>query len=170
MTEPRRIAVVNDYPGIIAVLKERWRETGMSLATLDKLVGAPNGFSGKIFGDACVRRLPADLIAPYFEVLALSAHVWTDPEAEEKIKPRWEQRDRADYNANRLAKVGERTINRMLPLIAGELGKRGGHAKFANMTESQIRRHQRRAGKRRWAKKQPKPPRRRRVEQTAAQV
>jgi len=157
MTEARPIATVSTYDEMIEALRARKAELAISNETLDRLTQWAPGYAGKVLGDAQSRRLGPLTLWEMLAALGVGlqlVEVMTAEELATRFGDKIVSRNGLQAReANRLAKLGRRAVNRALPEIVRELGKRGGKARMANMTKRQMRQHQRRAGKARWRKK-----------------
>lgn len=159
MTDARTIATVTGYDEMIAALRARKAELAISNETLDRLVGWADGYAGKVLGDTQSRRLGPLTLWQAFAALGLGVklvEVTTADELATRFGDKIVGRNGLQAReANRLAKLGRRAINRAFPQVMQEMQKRAGKARMASMTKRQLRQHQRRAGKARWRKKLP---------------
>jgi hypothetical protein len=141
MTEALPIAIVTDHNGMVDAFRARKEALNLSDAALEARANLTAGHVGKLLG-----AVPAK----HMGILSQWAIAWALGLKVVLIGVFRMQRRRPDYGAKRLAQVGQRTITRMVPVIAREIGSRGGKARMALMTPDQLRRHQRKAGLARW--------------------
>lgn len=176
MTEPRIIATIdarNGYDGLVAALKARSDEKGLTRLKLDELSGMAEGWSGKVLGAAQIHQFGMAGIAAMCFALGLCIDLREDPEQEALMRPHWERGETRQARPNRLPRLGKTAINRFLPDVAREMGRRGGsrpmpskslrHASRAgskggkarkrNMTRLQRQEAARKAAVARWAKR-----------------
>jgi hypothetical protein len=147
---PQIIATIdarNGYDGLIVALRARVAEIGLNQRLIDELSGLTPGLTGKLLGAACPTKFGFSSLLPIMATLGLRFGVMVDPEQEALMKPHWEPGQAMQRRPKRLARLGETTIKRMFPIVASEMGKRGGKARMRKMTPEQLRRHQQRAGK-----------------------
>lgn len=176
MTETRIIATINaknGYDGLQAALKARSDEKGLTRSKLDELSGMAEGWSGKVLGAAQIHQFGMAGIAAMCFALGLCFELREDPEQEELMRPHWERGETRQARPNRLPRLGKTAINRFLPEVAREMGRRGGSrpmpahalkhaskraskggkARKRNMTRLQRQQAARKAAVARWAKR-----------------
>jgi len=88
----RRLAVVSDYAGLVAVLRARADALNVSNLTLDDVTGLPSGYCGKVLGLKRNRTLGRLSLGLVLQSLGLRLAVLEDPEALARVKPRLEPR------------------------------------------------------------------------------
>lgn len=173
MTEPRILATIdarNGYDGLIIAVRARVAEVGLNSRALDELSGLTPGYSGKLLGAARTHSFGMDGLLAMFATLGLKMSIEIDPEQEAVMRPHWEPGQALQRRPNRLARLGETTIRRVLPAVAREMGRRGGRnasllsgqqasrskggkARARKMTKLQRRESARKAAVARWAKR-----------------
>jgi len=69
---PRQLAVVHDYAGLQAALRERCAKLGISRLELDRRAGLAEGHAGKLLGAGQVKRFGHVSLGSVLEVLGLA--------------------------------------------------------------------------------------------------
>jgi hypothetical protein len=150
MTEALPIAIVTDHNGMVDAFRARKEALNLSDAALEARANLTAGHVGKLLGAVPAKHMGILSQWAIAWALGLKVVLIEDADAMALHAENADQRRRPDYGAKRLAQVGQRTITRMVPVIAREIGSRGGKARMALMTPDQLRRHQRKAGLARW--------------------
>jgi hypothetical protein len=101
-------------------------------------------------GDRC---LTVEAVLEISRAFGIKGVFVIDPDAAAEMAPDWGQRDAKRAHARRLAPVGKMTLQRMLPAVAGEYGRRGGVARMAKMTPDARRAFSLAAARARWRHK-----------------
>jgi hypothetical protein len=173
MTEPRIIATIDarsGYDGLIVAVRARVAETGLNSRMIDELSGLTAGYTGKLLGGARIELFGMASLLAISATLGLAFDVKIDPEQEALMRPHWEPGKLMQRRPNRLARLSEATIRRVLPSVASEMGRRGGKsvcnpsakhaarskggkARKRNMTKLQRQQSARKAAVARWAKR-----------------
>lgn len=144
MTEPRRIAVVSDYDGLIAALKERAAELELTNQTLDEITGLHSGYVGKLFGPRQGRSLGGVSFGLMLQALGLAIVVVEDEKALATVSGRHDKRKRvAPMHA------AARTLIK-IPVASTRQARRMARKRWANTTPKQRRAAGRKAAKSRW--------------------
>jgi hypothetical protein len=86
------IAVVASYDDLVAALRGRLNETGMTYETAENLSGLQPGYISKVLGPRHVRTLGHVSLTLLLGVLGVKLAVIEDAEQTERMKPRWEPR------------------------------------------------------------------------------
>jgi hypothetical protein len=102
MVEPRQLAIVDDYEGLVAALRRRIADLGTTMAVIDQVAGIPDGYTQKLIGRAPVKRLGVISLGPVLGALGLKLAVVVDVEHEARIRSRltpdrWSPRQRQRY-------------------------------------------------------------------------
>lgn len=146
MTEPRRIAIVSDYDGLIDALRKRIGELGLTNQTIDEITGLQPGYSGKLLGDAQIKKLGPLSFGTMLQALGLALVVVEDHAALARVAGRHEKRERPPVL---LTNVRRR---RATWLYNSRAGRRNGRKSWTNRTERQRQKHIQRMNKARWKK------------------
>ena len=86
-------------------------------------------------------------------VLGIRGVFFIDPVLAAEMASEYGTRDARKAHARRLASVGKVTIKRLLPVVAGEYGRRGGKARMQKMTARMRRRFAKAGAAARWQKR-----------------
>lgn len=151
---------MNDYPPIrcyddlIDAMRARVAELGITMQTLDELSGLQPGYSAKLLGPARIKTLGPMSFDALLGALALELVPQSDINAAQKMEARWEARERPIPSVGkRLSMAAER---RFTPLIAREMGRRGGkksaEIRMTEWPQEKRRRIAKKAAKARWRK------------------
>jgi hypothetical protein len=145
MTEPRVIATIdarNGYDGLIVAMRARVAETGLNSRMIDVLSGLTPGYTGKLLGAAQIEQFGMASLLAISATLGLCFDVKVDPEQEALMRPHWEPGQYMQRRNQRLVRLGKTAINRVLPEVMRELGKR----RVGELTDQQRRALGRKAG------------------------
>jgi hypothetical protein len=117
-----------DYDSLVAALRERAAAIGLSFAQIDELANLAESGTAKYLSDLRVKTLGLQTFFAITETLGIRAIFVEDERLLEQMRPHWRRRDEGKaHRASPLAKrLGQATIARVLPVIARELGRRGG--------------------------------------------
>lgn len=148
MTEPRTLGVVRTKDEIINALNAWRAELGISLETLDKIAGLPDGYSAKLLNFPPTK----NVIAPSFDYLhgglCVEYVMRVDEKALAKLLQRMTQRDLKGAHAKPLSIKNQRAS---LSDIMGRLGKRGAKARKRKLYPEERQTIAKRGAKSRWA-------------------
>jgi hypothetical protein len=95
MLDDRVLATVINYDGIIAVVRGRMRELGITNATLEHIAGLPDGYIAKLLGASRIRNLGPNSFDGIVQGLGMKLIAVEDAKATEKMRPRWTQRKKS---------------------------------------------------------------------------
>jgi hypothetical protein len=90
----RQIAVVGDYSGLIAALRDRCEALNVSNAMLDEVAGLPSGYVGHVLGVRPSRQLGRLSLGLVLGALGVKLIVAEDPEVLERVRGRLVKRRR----------------------------------------------------------------------------
>lgn len=133
--------VANDYDGMIEIVRYRVDELQTTHEQIDAVSGLHGGYSGKILAPVPIKSMGKVSLGPMLQTLGLALIVVRDDEAFQKIKDRLAKRERPRREPAIAGSV--RPIWLFRKKKAREMGKR----RFSLMTDSERKRHQRKAGK-----------------------
>lgn len=151
MSEEKRIASVCDYDGLIAALRTRKAELGLSDSFLDELTGLQSGYTGKIFGPKQVKKLGPVSLGLLLQALGLKIVLLEDPETLAKHRERHEKRDeRRVHLGNHAKPLSMKSLARMNKHTFRAAGKRGGLASLVTMAAEERTARAQRAARARW--------------------
>jgi hypothetical protein len=88
----RQLAIISDYQGLIAVLRERAEQLDVSNETLDGVTGLASGYTGKIMGRKGHKPLGRLSLGLMLQALGLKLAVLEDPEQLARMRPRLTKR------------------------------------------------------------------------------
>jgi len=95
MLDERALATVRDYDGMIAAIRARMLEIGVTNETVDALTGLAGGYVGKLLAPSRIRNLGPHSLGAMLQSLGLKLIVVEDAETSKKMRPRWTQRKKA---------------------------------------------------------------------------
>jgi hypothetical protein len=95
LPDERRLSEVTDYDGMIAALRERMREIGVTNETIDALTGLQSGYVGKLLAPTRIKNLGPTSFGLMLQSLGLKLIVVEDAENTKKMQPRWVKREKA---------------------------------------------------------------------------
>ena len=88
-----RSITCSDYAALLAAVRARMAETGITYATLDHIAGTSAGYAQKILGPRPVKTFGPVSMSLILGALALKVTLSVDEEAEERMRPRWVPRE-----------------------------------------------------------------------------
>jgi hypothetical protein len=141
--------LIADYDAMIAALKARAAERGVSYGQLDQLAGTPDGYAGKVFGPSQTKKLGFQSFWYYLQALGLGLAFVENPEALAARQHLHGGRNACQARAGgHTGPVGRHAIRRVLRHLASA----GGRASFAKKSATERRHHQQRAANALWKK------------------
>ena len=148
------IAEATNYDEMLAVLRARKIQLGLTDAMVDYLTGLHSGYAGKLFGPGNFKTLGPVSMGPVLTVLGVKMLIVEDAEAMKLLEGRRERRERPAVIPSRLSIAA---IEKFMPDVARAMSARGsakgGQNRAANMTPAQRSRAARKAVKARWKQK-----------------
>jgi hypothetical protein len=142
------IGEFSDYDGLIDRLRERAAALGVPYRVLDELTGLGEGGTAKYLADLHLKHLSIRSMLRITSALGVKAVLVIDEGLVREMRPLWDMSRRA--RAKRLAPLGQRTVQRVLPEVAKEMGRRGGSARMQKLSPHLRRRLARLAARARW--------------------
>jgi hypothetical protein len=136
---------VTHYAELLAVVRARVAELGISHSTLDNVAGPPPGTAGKILAPVPTKRMGALWLFLVFGAIGLGVAVCEDGEALERVRSRLERRTERN--------VRVRSSLRMCVMDGDFIrfrGRKGGLARAARMSDQQRSKAARHAARARW--------------------
>lgn len=88
MSEPKSLATVRDYDGLIAAIRARREELDVSLQTIDEVSGVQSGYAGKLLCNPPMKHLGPMSLGVILGTLGLMLVVVEDPEALARVRGR----------------------------------------------------------------------------------
>ncbi len=122
MTEPRIIAEVKDYAGLVLALRGRIAELNVAGETIDDVAGLPLRYTMKLLAPIQKKTIGRVSLGPLLGTLGIKLHVVEDPEVFERIRPRLVPRKDGRRNAGEqmLASKGRRKpFNVLRAILSG---------------------------------------------------
>ena len=143
-------ATIHDYDGLIAALRARIDEIGVSYDDLETLCGFTRGHLSKILGPVRVKNIGLQTLLILIGGLALRFRLEPDLEAAQAMAHRWERRD----ELRRRLGIRKRFSPEVRAKIMSEIGRMGGAVpKRFRMTDKQRSRIAKRNIRKRWEKR-----------------
>lgn len=153
MTEPRHLAVVDDYSGLIAVVRGRVEALNVPVDPLEEYMGLTRGHLGKILGLAETKRIGLFTLWKMFEALGLKMVIAEHLDLPATIEEMGEKYRPSAPQARR-GRMRKRMSPAVIAASAREMGHKGGSMpKRFRMSPKQRSRLARRAVKARWNKR-----------------
>ena len=91
----RVVGEVSDYDGMIGAIRARMLELGVTNETIDNITGLQSGYVGKLLGPTPIKNLGPQSFGVMLQSLGLKLIVVEDLETSEKMRPRWQKREKA---------------------------------------------------------------------------
>lgn len=113
---------IRDYDELVAALRSRMDEIGISYEDLEDLCGLTRGHISKVFGPIRAKNIGMDVLLLLMGGLALRARLEPDLEAAHAMEHRWERR--AEFC--RRVGIRKRFSPEMRAKIMSEIGRIGG--------------------------------------------
>jgi hypothetical protein len=148
MSEIEPNAVARDYVELVDRLRERKAELGLSDAFVEEqlLLGA-GGFT-KYLG-RCPTKTINGKLGDFLEVLGLQLRVEPNPEAEARMRSRWEQRDNSRVHPSR-RRVSQAVMEIARPLVLEAMSKAANEARTRMLPGKQRAAIARKAARAKW--------------------
>jgi hypothetical protein len=138
-----------DYDDLRAALRARCEALNISRLELDRISGIANGYSSCVLSDTARKHIGAQTIGPLLAALGLKLLVVEDPDMVAKYTVRAEPRFGSMAHTN-TRQLGRTTMHRAKIALLTEFGRRGGHARFAKLSDAERTELGRRGAAKRW--------------------
>jgi len=167
------LAHISCYNELVAAIRARKDQLGLSNDALDDLASMPRGWAGKVLGPSHSKGIGAVTLEAYLMVLAFDLVMVTNRTKLRAMKPDYRGRVTAQLRANHpLTKAAFSRVQKILSergiaalKAAGRLAyisSLGGRSRMASMTPQERQELGRKAARARWANQRRLPSRRRR--------
>jgi hypothetical protein len=165
VTQRQEIGTFTDYPSLVALLRRRKDELGLSDAALEQLGEFAPGQVNKMLGPSLEKSLGKITLPIMLDCLGLSGVLYVDPRKVERMSPLWaDEGKRRDANVREEhTRVSKVTIRRARQAVLNENASKGGRAAWANKSPALRRRLMRALAKKRYVRTSPQKPANRRV-------
>jgi hypothetical protein len=140
--EPRVIATVDSYEGMLKALRSRATELRLAGDSFDEFVGLPRGYTQKVIGIRPVRRLGMTSFGPVLSGLGLRCLLVEDEETTRRLKERLPPRNSSYVRGAPSIVLTVRYFKR--------IGRKGAQARVDNSTKEQRQAWARKAAIARW--------------------
>jgi hypothetical protein len=148
MSEPRQLGIARDADQLVAILRARAAELGLSLTSADDVAGLCRGYTQKIL--AGTRFLGRTSVGPVVQTLGVMIAVLEDPDTLQRNTARVERRTKGpELGSVRAIRTQARPAWLFTPSRAKEAAK----IRWENVTAKARSRICRRAARARWAKR-----------------
>jgi hypothetical protein len=147
------IASFTDYDSLVAALRARIGEVGLSYAALEQIVGMCEGQVAKYLSDARVKQLSVGSLLLISEAVGVRGILVADERLMKKYRRLYTSRDGAKVHARRRAPLGAVTLRRVMSPVAAEMGRRGAIARNSKLTPEVRRELARAAARARWQRR-----------------
>lgn len=164
MSEPRQIAIVTDYDGLVAACRARADALNISRDTIDEVAGLPKGYTSKALmiepfggksatgGRLSSRNLGRVSLGPMLGALGIALVVVEDAEALAKVSGRMTKRNKSQVRCLNAKPLSIDAVEDFKTSYFRTLGAQGGRARIVR-TDSLRRKQIAEAGARaRWQK------------------
>ena len=95
MLDERRLGEICDYDGLIAAIRARMRELGVTNETIDSITGLQSGYVGKLLAPSRIKNLGSMSFGVMLQSLGMKLIAVEDKKTSEIMRSRWTQRKKA---------------------------------------------------------------------------
>lgn len=88
------LAEIRNYDDLHRALRARVDEVNISRTAIDELSGLPDGYAGKLLGNAQVKKLGPLSMGALLQALGLKLHLVEDTDQSARMCERWKERQR----------------------------------------------------------------------------
>lgn len=148
MSEPRRIAVVNGYPGLVSAIRARKAELGMSDRELEEIAGLAPGTTPKYLAPGASKTLGQVTLGRILRALGLELIVSENAEQTAKIAELYTRRNESQVRVKAMHS-GHAQRNGLRRFLR-EIGRIGGKNSRKRIGRRAARKLARRAARARW--------------------
>lgn len=145
-------AVIRDYDDLIAAMRERQAELGISNADFEVIAGLPLGYLSKLLGPARVKAFGPMSFSAVLGTLGLALTVTEDAEAVKRIAGRYRRCEKRKAHG----RPNARRLTKDFRAFFQAIGSLGGKARMVKMTPMERRRVAQLGAEARWSKKRRK--------------
>jgi hypothetical protein len=159
MASESSIAGIENYDGLVAAFRALKSELGLTDKALEALALFPDGWTGKVLGGAQIRGIGPKTLDGLLDVLCCDITLVPNADKIARLESRRANLEnngksvRPMPRAQRRALIGKRTMQRVLPAVMSEMGKRGAAVTNALLTKRQRSLAARHAARARWGRK-----------------
>lgn len=143
MTE-RRLGEVKDYDGMIAAIRARMTEIGVTNETMDALTGLQSGYVGKLLAPTRIKNLGPQSFGLMLQSLGLKLIVVVDDVTSAKMQERWNKREKA-APIRAMASIPRATW-----LFTSRSGRRAAKGRAEKLSQKHLSKLGRKAVRSRW--------------------
>lgn len=143
------IATIRTHDDLIEALRAAKVMRGLSNDFCDERGGLTRGHTDKVLGPTRAKSLSPMIFDLLTEIFAVQFVMVPNPEAEARMKPRWEERDTSNVRISS-HRVSQAVLERAKPHVIRDLAKAGGKASGAMRTGSHGSEIMRKIAKRGW--------------------
>jgi hypothetical protein len=143
------------YDDLVERIRERAASIGLSYSVVDSISNLAEGHTGKVLADLRAKQMGVGTLLAITRTLGIRGMLYVDPALVKEISPQWEQRDTLKAHPRSAKRFGQRTMARVLPTIAAEMGRRGG-ARRRELPAEERRRLAQQASWARWRRRDPR--------------
>jgi hypothetical protein len=140
------------FPELLQAIRERIAELGITLSTVDEIVGLPSNYAAKLMCDPPMRRASPFTLFLIIEGLGLKMFLREDAETLSRVQTRLEQSKRSKPRAIRAVSTNKIVRIHLTPDFMKQIQRKGGYARAQRMTPAQRSKAARRAVRARWEK------------------
>jgi hypothetical protein len=145
---------VTSIEELLAALRARRDEIGITNESIDSIAGLPDRYASKLLSPDPSRSFGEMSLGSILGALGLgiaTVVIHEDPEQTARVSHRWTQRKRPHYRLGK-PRIGEALIERAKPAVLRDLSKLGNSARQAMLPAKQRSAIARKAARARWRK------------------
>jgi hypothetical protein len=145
------LATVRSYPELVEAFRTIKARLGLSNDWCDQACDWAGGFTDKVLGPTQNKNISPLTFSMLCQIFAVKFTMEIDMDAVRKMEATWQKR--AERNVRIVeSRISQKLIERAKPHVFSEMGKRGGPARAACLTDKHRSKIARKAAKSRWKK------------------
>ena len=119
---------------MIELIKARMRACGLTCQRMDELCNFGSGYTGKVLGGAQTKGVGMVGFMAIAETLGIKAVFVVNEALTEQMREHWAAPVNDRIRASKRARIGEKMLERVLPAVASEMGRRGQRKVFCSLS------------------------------------
>lgn len=149
----RLLATVQDYDGLVAALRNRAGELGLTFELIDLVAGFTARYASKVLGPSKTKNIGRMSFDALLGTLGLKVVLIEDPEALAKVQGRFQERHSSKAQGSGEARLGKMTLNRVYVPVIREMSRRAAEARRVKIPPEKRRQLARMAARARWLRR-----------------
>lgn len=142
-------AILGDHNALLAALRRRQAELGITNELLERISGIQTGYASKALSNPPAKRLGPFLLFVIAEALGLRLAFVEDPALVERMRARWTKR----HNRKPVPAQARNRIIQLTPDYRRRVARLGGYARAQRLGPDRCRESARHAARARWARR-----------------